>query len=132
MQKKKIYFKNYINISDKKIKNLYEKNDILLMASYYEGFGMPIIEAQASGMVVVTSNKEPMRSVAGGSALLVNPKNINDIRNKVKKVCQNKILFKKLINQGFQNAQKYNSRLIVKKYNDLYIKLLNKNNFQEN
>ena len=82
MQRKKIYFKNYINISDKKIKNLYEKNDILLMASYYEGFGMPIIEAQASGMVVVTSNKEPMRSVAGGSALLVNPKNINDIRNK--------------------------------------------------
>ena len=92
---------------------------------------MPIIEAQASGMVVVTSNKEPMRSVAGGSALLVNPKNINDIRNKVKKVCQNKILFKKLINQGFQNAQKYNSRLIVKKYNDLYIKLLNNNNFQK-
>ena len=35
---------------------------------------MPIIEAQASGMVVVTSNKEPMRSVAGGSALLVNQK----------------------------------------------------------
>lgn len=131
-KEKKIYFKNYVNISDKKIKNLYEKNDILLMASNYEGFGMPIIEAQASGMVVVTSNKEPMRSVAGGSALLVNPKNINDIRNKIKKVCQNKILFKKLIYQGFLNAQKYNSQLIVKKYNDLYIKLLNKNNSQKN
>ena len=40
------------------------------MVSKYEGFGMPIIEAQSSGTVVITSNIEPMKSIIGEKGLL--------------------------------------------------------------
>ena len=56
------------------------------MVSKYEGFGMPILEAQASGMAVITSNIEPLKTVAGKQSILVNPNKPNEIKKKNKKV----------------------------------------------
>ena len=66
-------------ISDQELYNLYKDCDILFFASTAEGFGLPILEAQAFGMPVVTSNIPPMSSVGVG-AFLVDPFNTQDIR----------------------------------------------------
>jgi glycosyltransferase involved in cell wall biosynthesis len=52
---------------------LYNKASALLFVSLHEGFGWPIIEAQACGCPVITSNRDPMKSIAGDAALTVDP-----------------------------------------------------------
>ncbi len=72
----------YHNLTDEEVYMRYIECDILFNASFYEGFGMPIIEAQSVGRAVVTSNIGAMMEVAGGSAMLVDPHSpLADIRN---------------------------------------------------
>ena len=59
--------------SNELIEALYVQAEVLLYPSYEEGFGWPIIEAQACGCPVITTDKEPMRSIAGPAALLIDP-----------------------------------------------------------
>lgn len=120
-----INYKNYINISNKKLNKIYKTCNILLMPSTYEGFGMPIIEAQISSMPVITSNKQPMKNLAGKNALKVNPNKIFEIRKAVKKLINNDRYFYKLSRQGIINALKYESKLVNKVYLNLYLKILN-------
>ena len=127
-KKSKISFKNYVGVTDNKMKNLYKENDILLMASNYEGFGMPIIEAQASGMAVITSKKEPMKSVGGEHTLLVDPQKKSEIKKMLNKIINNDKLFIKLVKKGLINTYKYKSSIIVKKYYELYLKIFKLNN----
>jgi len=59
--------------SNELIEALYMRAEALLYPSIEEGFGWPIIEAQACGCPVITTDKEPMRSIAGPAALLIDP-----------------------------------------------------------
>ena len=64
---------------------------------------MPILEAQAVGRPVITSNLEPMNFVGGNAAIYVNPKSVKSIRRGILKIISNENLRKKLINNGFKN-----------------------------
>ena len=127
-KKNRIKYKNFINISNSKINNLYKHNDILLMVSKYEGFGMPIIEAQASGMVVITSNKEPMKTVAGKYGVLVDPNKPNKIKESIQKVIKNKKLFFRIIKNARYNSLKYESKIVLKDYKKIYLDILKHEN----
>jgi glycosyltransferase involved in cell wall biosynthesis len=59
--------------SNSLIRALYSRATALLFVSLYEGFGWPIVEAQACGCPVITSNREPMTSIAGEPAVIVDP-----------------------------------------------------------
>ena len=63
-------------VSNAQLDDLYSKAAIFAFPSLDEGFGMPILEAMAHGVPVLTSNCSAMPEVAGGAALLVDPKNI--------------------------------------------------------
>jgi glycosyltransferase involved in cell wall biosynthesis len=58
---------------DASVRALYSGAQALLFISLTEGFGWPVIEAQAAGCPVVTSDRDPMRAIAGGAAILVDP-----------------------------------------------------------
>jgi glycosyltransferase involved in cell wall biosynthesis len=118
----KIYYKNLIDIGKNKIKKILAQNDILLMVSKYEGFGMPIIEAQASGLVVITSDIEPMKSVVGKDGLIVNYNNPIEITKKIQKLLKDKDYFLKILKKGKDNSKKYDYKII----NDCYHKLYNR------
>jgi len=128
LKKFKIKYKNYVALNNKTIFKKYIESDLLLFPSQYEGFGMPILEAQTVGRVVITSNLEPMISVGGNGALYVNPYNVKNINNTIKKVINNKSLRNKLIQNGFKNIKKFNKGEILKKHLDCYYNIL-KNNF---
>lgn len=102
--------------------------DILAMCSTHEGFGMPILEAQATGRVVLTSNCSSMPDVAGAGALLVDPLSVSSIRNGIEELCKNAELRANLIAEGFKNTQRFLPAEIAQKYLALYRRLVPEDN----
>jgi len=86
---------------------LFSNASLFLFPSYYEGFGMPILEAQAVGVPVITSNISSMSEVAGDSALLVSPKNPEQIAKAVYKLVDDKAARDKLIELGYENVKRF-------------------------
>ena len=122
----KLNYKNYVSLSNYQVLQKYISSDLILFPSLYEGFGMPILEAQTVGRPVITSNLEPMNYVGGDGAFYVNPLSINSIRNGVIKIISNKFLREKLINNGFENIKRFDKSKILKKHLDCYYKILDK------
>ena len=75
-----IEFTNYTELSDEDVVSRYVEADIVCFASTYEGFGMPIVEAQKVERVCVTSNCSSMPEVAGDGAIFVDPFDVSSIR----------------------------------------------------
>lgn len=125
LKKLKIKYINYLNLSDREVYKVYCKCDILLFASTYEGFGMPILEAQAVGRPVITSNIEPLTYVGGKGALYVNPVSVQSIRLALKELISSKILRKKLIINGLDNIKRFSVQSILKQHYDCYKVILN-------
>ena len=115
-----ISYENHVNISDASVHKLYERADLLTFVSLFEGFGLPIIEAQLSGIPVITSNISSMPEVAGDGALTVDPHNEEEIKQGITQLISDKELRKKLIVNGKKNAEKYNVKVITQMYCDLY------------
>ncbi len=86
---------------------LYSGAKAFVYPSLYEGFGMPIVEAQACGCPVLTSNVSSMPEAAGKGAVLINPKNNNEIVQGLRKIINNQSFRKNLIEKGRKNANKF-------------------------
>lgn len=118
-----IDYQNSYNISNKEVLKHYQECDLVCFASTYEGFGMPIVEAQAVGRPVVTSNIDPMRSVSGGAASLVDPLSVGSIHDGIVKIIQDDYYREKIIKDGLNNCQKYKNVVIAKEYIKMYQKV---------
>ncbi len=121
---KNIDYENFYNLTEDEMIQKYVECDIVLFASIYEGFGMPIIEANAIGRPVITSNLEPMNSVASNAALLVNPFSISEIQKGIEQILKDAELRNNLIKNGLENVKQYRAKTIAKQYAKLYKKLL--------
>lgn len=116
----KIKFKEFVNLKTSEVVELYKTCDIVSFPSTVEGFGLPIVEANAVGRVVVTSTISSMPEIANGSAELVDPFNIESIRIGIKKVIDDDAHRVQLIEKGYQNARRFDLRKIVNEYVELY------------
>ncbi|HEY0262666.1 MAG TPA: glycosyltransferase family 1 protein [Chitinophagales bacterium] len=83
--------------------------------SLFEGFGIPIIEAQQAGTAVITSSVSSMPEVAGNSALLVNPESVNEIASVMQKINADVALRNDLIQKGFENIKRFGWKLSAEK-----------------
>ncbi|MBU2473074.1 glycosyltransferase, partial [Patescibacteria group bacterium] len=81
--------------------------DMFVLPSFYEGFGMSILEAQAVGCPVITSDVSSMPEVAGQGAILVEPRNIEQITKNMYKIISDNNLRKDLIEKGNQNVKRF-------------------------
>jgi glycosyltransferase involved in cell wall biosynthesis len=107
-------------LDDKKIIDEYRNADIVSLCSTYEGFGLPIIEAQALKKPVITSNLPPMKDVAGKGAELVDPHDVRSIRAGLMRLIDDLGHRNMLIDAGFENVKRFDRRLAAARYADVY------------
>ena len=107
-------------LSEAQLVEQYQACDMLLFASTYEGFGLPIVEAQAVGRPVVTSDLSSMPEVAGDGACLVDPFDVRSIRAGVLRVIGDQEYRLGLVERGFANVKRFGAEEIGRRYADVY------------
>ncbi|MCB9896116.1 MAG: glycosyltransferase [Planctomycetes bacterium] len=117
-------FENSIDLSGKQMANAYRECDAVGFASLYEGFGMPVIEGQATGRAVVTSNLAPMTEVAGSGACFVNPTSVESIRDGYERVFGDAEYRAGLIANGLHNVERFRPDAVAAMYLDIYREIL--------
>ena len=121
LQKNNIDYETSVHISEEELIQKYIDADIVAFASTYEGFGMPILEAQTVGRPVLTSNISPMFEVAGeDGACFVDPYSVEDIRHGFKKMIADESVRREIIAFGLENIKKYDPSHVAEMYSSLY------------
>jgi glycosyltransferase involved in cell wall biosynthesis len=109
-----------LDLSQMQMYESYCAADLVSFVSTYEGFGLPILEANAVGRPVVTSNLSSMPEVAGDAACLVDPYDIASIRSGILRTIEDRDYREQLIRSGYDNVQRYLPEQIASKYIELY------------
>ena len=118
--KKDIIFKGYVE--EKELERLYQRASVFVYPSFYEGFGLPIVEAFSYGIPVVTSKTSSCGEIAGDSALLVDPKDHREIASSVKRLINDQDLRQELINKGIERAKEFTSTESARQLVNLFTK----------
>jgi glycosyltransferase involved in cell wall biosynthesis len=120
LEKHKIEYRNLFNIPYEEVLNQYRASDILLFTSLYEGFGLPILEANAIGRPVITGNNTSLPEVAGDAAMIIDAGSIEQIRESVVKLITDAALRSQLIQKGFENVTRFRPTEIGKRFSEIY------------
>jgi glycosyltransferase involved in cell wall biosynthesis len=120
LQKNDTDYTAYTDISFNKIIELYRVCDIVSFPSLYEGFGMPLIEANVIGRVILTSRVASIPEIARDSACFVNPNSIQSIRTGFLKIISDDKYRRSLIKCGLINAKRFTLDNIVSQYERIY------------
>ena len=94
-------------VPDEDLPALYSAADLFAFPTLYEGFGIPVIEAQSCGTPVVTSNLSALPEVAGNGAELVDPYDVENICEAMRKVLKDKAFAAELVKKGHENAKRF-------------------------
>lgn len=105
------------NVSNAQLRILYSGAFALLFPSLEEGFGWPVLEAQACGCPVITSARLPMAEIAGEGAILVDPQQEDSIYDAAVACSENR---EALVEAGFRNLERFSGQGMVQRYGDFY------------
>jgi glycosyltransferase involved in cell wall biosynthesis len=106
-----------VNIDNENLRALYSSATALLFPSLYEGFGWPIIEAQACGCPVLTSNRPPMNDVGGEAAIYIEPENFEKAAEKIIDCFS---VLEEYKRKGFVNCQRFQVETMISQYLEIY------------
>ena len=111
-------------VSDLELAVLYSLADIFAFPSFFEGFGVPPLEAMACGAPVITSNTSSLPEVVGDAALTVDPHNIDELATAITRLLGDEQLREELRQKGFERAQLYtwpnSAQKMLEVYQELY------------
>jgi glycosyltransferase involved in cell wall biosynthesis len=94
-------------VPDEHLPAMYSLADLFVFPSFYEGFGIPLLEAMACGCPIVTSNVETPVEVVDNAAILVDPHDVNSIAEGIYEGLNNEGLRQDLIQKGFKRAKNF-------------------------
>lgn len=119
---KQIFFLEGVSMDELAV--LYKLADIFVYPSFFEGFGIPVIEALFSKTVVITSNTSCLPEAGGPDSVYIDPKNHLDIQAKIKFLWQTESERKRRAEKGFEFVQKFNDKPIAEQLMSLYQKIM--------
>ena len=114
------HYVNLTNLGQAELVEQYVNSDIVMYASTYEGFGLPIVEAQAVGRPVLTSNVWSMPEVAGEGACFVDPFDVSSIRAGLRRLIEDHGYRGRLVEAGFANVERFRAQNVASQYAELY------------
>ena len=116
-------FENPVDLGPGALLEQYRRCDALIFASTYEGFGLPIIEAQSVGRPVITSRVCSMPEASGGAACLVDPASVADIRRAIARLIEDPEYGEELVRRGHENVARFGAARVAAAYAALYREL---------
>lgn len=119
-----VVYENYAGVTHEELNKQYVKCDVVSFVSLDEGFGVPIIEAQAVGRPLITSNISPLREVAGDGACLIDPFDVSQIREGMQRIVEDPFYRNHLIESGLHNVSRYSPARISSHYLALYKRMM--------
>ena len=102
---KKVIFTGFVPEED--ISSLIKEAKVFVMPSFWEGFGIPAVEAMAMGTPVVAGNAGSLPEVIGGAGILIDPHDARDIAKGIKEVLEDKSLYNRLRKNGIERAKEF-------------------------
>jgi glycosyltransferase involved in cell wall biosynthesis len=118
---KEVIFTGFVDDAD--LPDLYRGAQVFVYPSLYEGFGLPILEAMASGIPVLTSDLASMPEVAGDAAVLVDPRDPKAIAEGIVRILAEGRLRDALIQKGLSRARHYTWESVAQQTLELYAAL---------
>jgi glycosyltransferase involved in cell wall biosynthesis len=115
--------KQYSGVSEAQLKLFYSCCSVFVYPSKHEGFGLPILEAMACGVPVITADVSSMPEVAGGAALLFQPESRDGLRRCLLSLLDDDGLRTTLVNKGFGNLSRFSWDSSARQLGQIYSQL---------
>jgi glycosyltransferase involved in cell wall biosynthesis len=114
-----IFINDYVSLAE--LKCMYEGASLMVYPSFYEGFGLPIVEALLSKTPVITSNVSSMPEAAGSDSILINPYDIEEIKDAILRVLGDSVLKDNMVINGYEYALNcFHPRVVTRKLVEVY------------
>lgn len=114
------------NVSMEELAAIYKLADVFVYPSFFEGFGIPVIEALYSNTPVITSNLSCLPEAGGPNSVYVNPHNFEDIKAKILFLWNNEAERNRRAGNSFEFVQKFNDKVIAENLQTVYQELRSK------
>jgi glycosyltransferase involved in cell wall biosynthesis len=121
--KDSIIFTGYLK--DEDLIALYQQALAFIYPSLYEGFGLPVLEAMACGVPVITSNNSSLAEIANDSALCCDPYSIDEIAQSMQKISESQALRNELAAAGIKKANEFSWEKTAKETAKVLLSCLN-------
>lgn len=115
---KRVHLLGYV--TNDQLRALYGRASLYIHPTLYEGFGLTVLEAMASGVPVITSNTSSLPEVAGDAGLLVDPTNDTEIAEAILSICTDVTLTERKIEQGLARARLFTWDACARQLADVY------------
>ena len=111
------------NVDSDMLANLYRGSDIFIFPSLFEGFGIPVLEAMASGIPVITSDRASLPEVVGDAGIVCDPFDLKFMRNSILEITENDFLKAELVGIGLERSKIFSSERQFKALNAIVEKV---------
>ena len=122
LNKEHIHYLGFI--SDEELVKTYNLASLFVYPSFYEGFGLPVLEAMACGTPVVCSDHSSLPEVGGDAVVYCNPNSVEDIKEKIEFVLNDTTLQENMIHNGVQRASTFTWEKSAQEHMQLFESLL--------
>ncbi|MEM1245169.1 MAG: glycosyltransferase family 1 protein [Acidobacteriota bacterium] len=119
-----VSFLGYVGESE--LPEIYRSSRLLVMPSLYEGFGLPVLEAMASGLVVACSDAAPFPEITDGAALLAPPRDVDALAQQIERAWGDEALRAELRERGLDVARRYSWQRSAEKLADVFDEVLSR------
>lgn len=121
--KNRVKFIHDVNFTDLPL--IYQMANIFIYPSFFEGFGIPIIEALHSGTPTIAAKGSCLEEAGGPDSLYIDPYNETELANAIDRVLSDTGLHQKMVNKGHEYAQRFNEDVIAEKLMNVYLHTIN-------